>query len=59
MPRNSGNPLSLNVEPPTMVQVPSYLSKFVAGPARLESNPLGEPVRSLRPMSPLSTFSGG
>jgi hypothetical protein len=42
-----------------MVQVPSYLSKFVAGPARLESNPLGEPVRSLRPMSPLSTFSGG
>jgi hypothetical protein len=40
-----------------MSQVPSYLSKFVAGPARLEANPLGEPARTMRVLSPTSGSS--
>lgn len=49
-----GNPLYQNMDPPKMSQVPSYLSKFVAGTARLEANPLGEPARTLRVLSPMS-----
>jgi hypothetical protein len=37
-----------------MSQVPSYLAKFVAGPVRLEANPLGEPARTSRVLSPSS-----
>ena len=58
MPRNYGNRLTQNVEPPSMAQVPQYLSRFVAGPPRLESNPLGEPLRNLRTLSPMSNLPG-
>jgi len=44
----------MNMEPPQMSQIPSYLSRFVAGPVRLEGNPLGEPSRTLRTLSPNS-----
>ena len=30
------------------------MTKFVAGPARLEANPLGEPARQIRTISPNS-----
>lgn len=52
------NPNMSNMEPPQMSQIPGYLSKFVAGPARLEANPLGEPIRTIRPLSPNSNASG-
>ena len=41
-----------------MSQVPSYLSRYVAGPVRLESNPLAEPLRTLRTISPNASQSG-
>jgi len=37
-----------------MSQVPGYLTRFIAGPARLETNPLSEPVRTTRVLSPSS-----
>ena len=47
-------PLGRSLEPthlsnPTAVP---YLNKFVAGPTRLESNPLSEPLRNLKTQSP-------
>jgi hypothetical protein len=58
MPPQHGNPILAAMEPPQMSQVPSYLSKFVAGPARLEANPLGEPARTIRTLSPTSGRGG-
>lgn len=58
MPKQTGNALYQNMDPPQMSQVPQYLSRFVAGPARLESNPLGEPLRTLRTISPGASTSG-
>jgi|LauGreDrversion4_2_1035121.scaffolds.fasta_scaffold115545_3 hypothetical protein len=58
MPKQTGNPLYQNMDPPQMSQVPQYLSRYVAGPARLESNPLGEPLRTLRTLSPSASQSG-
>ena len=40
-----------------MSYMPGYLSKFVAGPARLEANPLSEPTRTTRMLSPKSSNS--
>lgn len=52
-----GNPLVQPLEPPMMSQIPGYLTKFVAGPVRLEANPLGEPMRTIRTLSPTSQQS--
>ena len=37
-----------NMEPPRLNNQPPYMQRFVAGPARLESNPLSEPMRNFK-----------
>ena len=36
------------MEPRPLVNNAPYLQRFVAGPQRLEQNPLGEPMRNLK-----------
>ena len=54
----AGGPDNYNqvMEPHRMAQAPPYLQKFVAGPVKLEHNPLSEPMRSFRGSSPPKTF---
>jgi len=40
--------LGKQIEPPRLGGNAPYLSRFVAGPARLESNPLSEPLRNFK-----------